>query len=130
MKNPAMKIVPLLLAAALFAAPAAIARAPRGNNPAPANCPLTIGFSSYGAGIDRSSQAIERLLAGDRAVRAVTRHGWGREGEITLCVRTRSGTDANRLFRAARRLIPARPRGPVSLGTLGGLRYETPPPRR
>lgn len=125
------KMPPLLIAAALFAAPAAIARLPRGGgSPAPADCPLTIGFSSYGAGIDRSSQAIERLLAGDRAVRAVTRHGWGREGEITLCVRTRSGADANRLFHAARRLIPVRPRGPVSLRTLGGLRYETPPPRR
>jgi hypothetical protein len=126
----AMKLVALLIAATLFAAPAAIARQPRGGSPAPADCPLTIGYSSYGAGIDRSFDAVERLLAGDRAVRAVTRHGWGREGETTLCVRTRSGADAARLFHAARRLIPARPRGPVSLSTQGGLRYQSPPPQR
>jgi hypothetical protein len=125
-----MKIAMLVTAAALFTAPAALARLPRGGSPTPADCPLTIGFSSYGAGIDGSFQSVERLLAGDRAVRAVTRHGWGREGETTLCVRTRSGADAARLFHAVRRLIPARPRGPVSLRTQGGLRYQSPPPRR
>lgn len=126
-----MKMLPLVaVTAALLIASGAIARQPRGGSPAPADCPLTIGFSSYGAGIDRSSQAVEQLLAGDRAVRAVTRHGWGREGETTWCVRTRSGADAARLFHAVRRLIPARPRGPVSLSTLGGLHFQSPPPQR
>jgi hypothetical protein len=122
-----MKRLPLFLAAILAIGSPAFGRAPRGNNPAPADCPLTIGFSSYGAGIDRGSfQAVERLLGGDRAVRAVTRHGWGREGETTLCVRTRSAADAGRLFHAVRRLIPARPRGPVSLSTQSGLSYQAP----
>ena len=126
-----MKLTPLLIAAALFAAPAANARQPRGNDPGPTDCPLAVGFSSYGAGTDRTSrQAIDQLLAGDRGVRAVSRHVWGREGEVTLCVRTRSSADAARLFHAARRLIPARPRGPVSLSTLGGLRYQSPSPQR
>lgn len=123
-------MTPLLAATALFAAPAAIARLPMNAGPAPADCPLTIGFASYGAGIDGGSvQAVDRLLARDRAVRAVTRHRWGREGEVTLCVRTRGGADAARLFRAVRALLPARPRGPIALRTRTGLRYETPPPR-
>jgi hypothetical protein len=124
-----VRIVPLAVAAALLAAPAAGARAPRGASQAPADCPLIILFSSYGAGIDRGSfQAVERLLGGDRGVRAVSRHPWGREGEISLCVRTRTAADADRLFRSVRALLPARPRGPVSLATLSGSRYQTPPP--
>ena len=120
-------MLPLLLAATLFAQPA---RLPMNAGPAPADCPLTIGFASYGAGIDRSSvQAVDRLLARDRAVRTFTRHQWGREGEVTYCVRTRSIGDAGRLFRSVRALLPARPRGPITLGTRSGLRYETPPPR-
>jgi hypothetical protein len=120
-----------LAAATLFAAPAAFARLPMNVMPVPADCPLTIGFASYGAGIDGSSvQAVDRLLGRDRAVRAVTRHTWGREGEVTLCVRPRNIADAGRLFRSIRALLPARPRGPISLSTRSGLRYETPPPRR
>lgn len=124
-------MLPLLTAMALFAAPAAVARLPGGMTPVPADCPLTIGFSSYGAGIDQGSvQAVGRLLGRDRAVRAVTRHPWGREGEVTYCVRTRTAADAGRLFRSVRALLPARPRGPIALATRSGLRYETPPPRR
>jgi hypothetical protein len=124
-------MIPLLAATALFAAPAAVARLPMNVSPVPADCPLTIGFASYGAGIDGSSvQAVDRLLGRDRAVRAVTRHPWGREGEVTLCVRTRTVADAGRLFRSVRALLPARPRGPIALRTRSGLRYQTPPPRR
>ena len=56
-QDRAMKtMIPLLAAAAaLLAAPAAIARLPGTASPAPADCPLTIGFSSYGAGIDRAA---------------------------------------------------------------------------
>jgi hypothetical protein len=123
-------MIPLLAATTLFAAPAAIARLPMNAGPAPADCPLTVGFASYGAGIDGSSaRAVDRLLGRDRAVRAVTRHRWGREGEVTLCVRTRTARDAARLFRSIRALLPARPRGPIALGTRSGLRFETPPPR-
>lgn len=124
-------MLPLLASAAMLAAPAAIARLPGRVTPVPADCPLTIGFASYGAGIDRSSVlAVDRLLGRDRAVRAVTRHPWGREGEVTLCVRTRSAADAGRLFRSVRALLPARPRGPVTLSTRSGAHYETPPTRR
>jgi hypothetical protein len=80
----------------------------------PEDCPLTVGFSSYGPGIDRVARAnIEQLLDTDRGVRTWTRHPWGREGEVTLCVRTRTNGDAVRLARSIRALIPARPRGPI-----------------
>ena len=93
----------------------------------PTDCPLTIVFGSYAMGIDQPARArIEALLASDRGVTGFQAHRWGREGEVTLCVRTRAPADATRLFARARALVPPRPRGPVSLRTASGLTYETP----
>jgi len=132
-----MKLAPLVLIAAALAATAADARSARMPRPAPfsspvpLNCPLQIGFSSYGAGVDRSAmQAIQSLLDKDRAVRSVTRHPWGREGEVTLCANTRARADSARLFQSIRRLVPARPRGPITIRTREGLSFEPPPRRR
>lgn len=125
-------IFTLLLAAALAASAADARRAVdprRGPQPiaVPADCPLVIGFSSYAAGIDRATfDRALALLNRDRSVRAVTRHNWGREGEVTLCAQTRTPADAARLFRAIRAFVPARPRGPVFLSTRSGLRFEAP----
>jgi hypothetical protein len=97
----------------------------------PTDCPLTIVFGSYAMGIDQPARArIEALLASDRGVTGFQAHRWGREGEVTLCVRTRAPADATRLFARARVLVPPRPRGPVSLRTASGLTYETPPLER
>jgi hypothetical protein len=137
-KASLMKRLTLFAAAtaALLTASAAQARAldprraPGQSDPVPANCPLTVGFSSYGPGIDRPTLvSVERLLNRDRSVRSVSRHRWGREGEVTLCARTRTARDAARLVPRIRALIPARPRGPVRIELAGRLRYETPTPR-
>ncbi len=125
-----MKLLPLFLIAAALGASAAEARRgrpARGGEPVPADCALTIAFASYAMGIDRPAyRAVQQLLSADRAVRAVSEHRWGREGEVTLCARARSRADAERLFHAARRLVPARPRGPVALRTHSGLSFEAP----
>ena len=94
-------------------------------------CALTIVFGSYAMGIDGPTRTrVEALLVVDRGVLGFDTRSWGREGEVTLCVRTRSGADANRLFEVVRAMIPPRPRGLISLRTSGGLSYETPPLRR
>lgn len=94
-------------------------------------CALTIIFGSYAMGIDGPTRTrVEALLVADRGVAGFDTRRWGREGEVTLCVRTHSGADASRLFEAVRAMMPSRPRGPISLRTSGGLSYETPPPRR
>lgn len=96
-----------------------------------ADCSLSIAFASYGAGIDNPvRERVQSMLVGDRAVTGFQADRWGREGEVTLCVRTRAAPDAARLFHQVRALIPAQPRGPIMLRTLGGLSYDTPPPRR
>jgi len=112
-------------AAALITAAPATAREPippanQGGWPgAPADCPLTIAFTSYGAGIDGQTLArVDQRLRSDRRVRNVSRHRWGREGEITLCVRPARAAQVNQLARELRRLIPARPRGPIHVATL------------
>jgi hypothetical protein len=125
-----MKPLPLVLVAAALAATGALAKPPRPSPDVPAGCPLIVGFASYGAGIDRGAlAAAETLLARDRGVRGVSRHPWGREGEVTLCAATRSSADSARLFRAIRARIPPRPRGPISIRTREGLRFEAPAPR-
>ncbi len=96
-----------------------------------ASCPLTIAFASYGAGIDNPlRERVQGMLVVDRAVTGFQADRWGREGEVTLCVRTRGAPDATRLFHQVRAMIPAQPRGPIALRTTGGLSYDTPPPRR
>jgi hypothetical protein len=126
-----MKSSILLVAATLSAASAAEARvapplrvvepaplpAPRHAAPVvPGDCTITIAFGSYAMGIDRPTLArMERTLQGDRRVRRFTRHPWGREGEVTLCIYTRTYGGAGDLSRQLRAMIPARPRGPVSV---------------
>ena len=129
-----MKSSILLAAAALSAASAASAAearlgpTPRLLEPAPmpaprhpvpvvpADCTITVAFGSYAMGIDSPTLArMERTLQADRRVRRFTRHPWGREGEVTLCVYTRSYSGAGGLSRQLRGMIPARPRGPVSV---------------
>ena len=130
-----MKLAPLFLFAILAATAAdgrsaRMPRVPPFSSPVPVNCPLIIGFSSYGAGVDRPAmQAIQSLLDRDRAVRSVTRHPWGREGEVTLCAYARRRADTVSLFHAIRRLVPARPRGPITIQSTEGLSFEAPPRR-
>jgi hypothetical protein len=93
-------------------------------------CPLLVTFASYGTGIDGDTRArVETLLVSDRAVVGFAARHWGREGETTLCVRTRAGPDAARLFHAIRAMVPARSRAPISIRTDAGLSFETRPPR-
>jgi hypothetical protein len=84
----------------------------------PRDCPLTISFGSYAMGIDgRTLERVTALLTHDRGVKAIEQHRWGREGEVTLCARTRSEADARRLFQAVRARLPRKPRGPVTVTT-------------
>jgi len=89
---------------------------PHGWQQPPADCPLTVSFGSYGPGIDRPTLIrMESRLQRDRRVRDVSRHRWGREGEVTLCVRPRRFADARPLVADLRAMIPPRPRGPVEV---------------
>jgi hypothetical protein len=126
-----MKSTLLLAAAALSAPSAAQARVappmrvvepapvparPRAAPAVPSDCTINIVFGSYAMGIDGPTLArMERTLRADRRVRRVTRHPWGREGEVTLCVYTRGSTGAGPLARQLRAMIPPRPRGPVTV---------------
>ena len=116
MKSPVM-----IAAAALLAASAAQASVPgpsprRGAPAVPGDCMIAIAFGSYAAGIDLPSLArMEQLLRQDRRVRRFTRHPWGREGEVTLCVYMRTYEGAGHLSRQLRAMIPAQPHGPIDV---------------
>lgn len=93
----------------------------------PRDCPLTISFGSYAMGIDTGTFAkVSALLSRDRGVRTVEQRRWGREGEVTLCAKTRSRADARRLFARVRALFPARPRGPLNVSLANGIRFASP----
>jgi hypothetical protein len=104
-----MKSAPFLLAvAACQSAPAL--------SDAQAACHVTISFGSYAMGIDReAAAAIEAMLAGSADAEEVTRTGGGREGEFALCVQSRDKAAALRLVERIRPLLPAKPRGPISV---------------
>lgn len=121
-----MKSLPVLAAAAAIlvasAADARGGRAPRPGThaPVPRDCPLVVSFGSYGAGIDRPTLVrVEALLARDRTVTNVARYPWGREGEVTLCVRARGNSDLVRIANRIRAALPARTRGPVTVENRG-----------
>ncbi len=134
-----MTRLPVLLPAALAACgagsddpPAARPAAgpePRAASPGPgtADCPLTISFGSYAMGIDRPTlAAVETLLAGEPAATSVERRGWGREGEVTLCVRLSDAAAAEPIARRIAALFPADPRGPLRVATGDGYAFEAP----
>ena len=121
-----MKKTVLIAAAALLTASAAGARAPGPlpRNAVPVDCTITVAFGSYAAGIDGATLTrMERTLRIDRRVRRFTRHPWGREGEVTLCVYTRGHAAAGPLSRQLRAMIPPRPRGPVDVTLLPNRVY-------
>ena len=110
----------MMIAALLLSAAMPVQAAP---------CPLTVTFGSYAMGIDRGAyDRIYKLLAKDRGVRKVDRRRWGREGEVTLCVQTRTRADARRLFGRVKAIFPRKPRGPLTIEA-GGLRFHAPKDR-
>jgi len=93
---------------------------------APRDCPLTVSFGSYAMGIDGAAfERVTRMLSRDRRVTGIEQFRWGREGEVTLCARTRSKADARRLSGSVRALLPKKPRGPVTV-TVGGASFTSP----
>jgi hypothetical protein len=95
--------------------------------PSGAACALTGRFGSYAMGIDGgAAQTVEKLLRADRAVEAVERKPWGREGEFDLCVRISRPAEAKRLFNRIRPLLPAKPRGPITVTLADGRSYAAP----
>jgi hypothetical protein len=91
----------------------------------PDDCPLAVGFASYGAGIDlQTYRSIVDLLESDAAVLAGDPYRWGREGEVVLCVTPRSTADAERLFHLIKAAFPAEPHGPLGVRTKSGLSHQ------
>lgn len=122
-----------LFSASLFAA--ACAAPPPVDTAAPASeateaaCDLKVNFASIGTGIDSATlEKVDALLSGDTGVSTIDRQRWGKEGEITLCVDTKTSGDANRLFGAVKGLFPASSVKPISVETASGQQFRVPTP--
>ena len=117
---------------ALCAASGACAPEPSGVASAaaaePGACALTVRFGSYAMGIDAgAAKRVGALLRADRAVNSVAVRSWGREGEYDLCAQVERAPEAARLFEQIRPLLPAKPRGPITVLLADGRRYQVPP---
>lgn len=117
----------MMLRFGLFAASLCVAACatPPASDTTEAACDLKVNFASIGTGIDSATlQNVDALLSGDTGVSTVDRQRWGKEGEITLCVDTKTGVDATRLFYAVIRVFPEHPQRPLSVETAGGQKFE------
>lgn len=129
-----------LLSAGLFAAacaappaseaPSAAPEAPASVGPIPSgSCEVKVDFASIGTGIDSETlQKVDAVVSGDKGVSTVDRQRWGKEGEITLCIDTLTGGDADRLFAAVKAVFPASSQKPISVETAAGQQYRVPTP--
>lgn len=122
-----------LLSASLFSAACAVP--PAADAPAPvqpaaaAECDLKVDFASIGTGIDGETlQKVDTLLSGDTGISTIDRNRWGKEGEITLCVHTRTAADADRLFEAVKKAFPTSSVKPLAVETATGKQFRAPTP--
>lgn len=95
--------------------------------PADAPCSVKVDFGSYCCGVDGETKAaVERYLEGARGVVRTTSQPWGREGESTRCVVTRTRGDTDRIFADLSAMVPpAARRGPVTVTTADGRTSPT-----
>ena len=71
------------------------------------SCSLKIVFGSFATGIDGSAfSSIWKLLLYDREVSEIFVVPWGREGEVTLCIKGLDKNASRRLFSAVKAMIP------------------------
>lgn len=114
---------PLALAALILTA----ACQPLPETPMPGDatrCDVTVSFGSVCCGIDQPTRArITEYVAADRRVAGTSERRWGREGEIDLCIATRSDPDG--LARDLTAMVPSRPEG-SSTGTTHVYRGNAP----
>ena len=89
--------------------------------PAPEACNVVVSFASICCGVNQPLQVrINDLVASDGRVASVSSHPWGREGEIDLCIRTRSAADAAGLTRDIGAIIASDERAPPVTVRQGG----------
>ena len=115
-----------LLSATLFSAACAPPPPPASSLPA---CDLKVEFASIGTGIDGTTlEKVDTLLSGDTGILTIDRQPWGKEGEITLCIDTRTDADTARLFESVRTAFPASSSKPIAVETTAGKHYHVPTP--
>jgi hypothetical protein len=70
-------------------------------------CDIEVTFGSYGGGVDSGlREAVLALTRNNPGVTEAENKPWGREGESTLCIRTKDDVTANRLYGAIAAQIP------------------------
>lgn len=92
-------------------------------------CDVSVQFGSYAMGIDgRGFDRVQTWVRRHpRLIQTSSVSSWGREGEKTVCLTTRTRKDAATAFREIRGLIGKGQRGPVEVRTLDGRVWRSHP---
>jgi len=80
-----------------------------GTGPPPIDpeCAITVRLGSACCGRDgKTEKAINAFIANEPKILEKTAVPWGREGEIDLCLRTKSNSDTQEIFDHIKSLIP------------------------
>jgi len=92
-------------------------------------CDVSVQFGSYAMGID--GRGFDRVQTWVRRhpglIRTSSVSNWGREGEKTVCLTTRTRKGMAAVFRDLRGLIGKGQRGPVEVRTLDGRVWSSHP---
>lgn len=118
----------IVLAAALSLA--AVLPAAAQSAPIAAPCSVSVQFGSYAMGIDgKSFERVERYVARNKRLVSGSRvDRWGREGERTVCITTKSRRATSQVFADIKSLIRHRAeRGPTEVKTLDGRVWRANP---
>jgi hypothetical protein len=105
----------------VLAMAAAITGLSAGAAAAAGGCSVEVSFESVCCGVDRRAYADLKafLDSSPLAAEAIDR-AWGMEGEQTLCARTRSEADAEKLFAQIRARLPQGARAGYITVSVGG----------
>jgi hypothetical protein len=90
-------------------------------------CDVEVSFGSYGAGPDAAlKDSILALVRADSGVTASEVKPWSREGESTLCLRTKDEATANRLYGTLAAQLPSTStRAPTTVRHRDGRSHAT-----
>jgi hypothetical protein len=119
-----------LILSAIALATVATAAPAMAQAPGAAGCSVSVSFGSYAMGIDRAAfDRVERYTkANRRLIQSVKVTPWGREGERTVCIATRSQAARTTVFMDVRDLIKGKAKtGPTTVSTSDGRSWQANP---
>ena len=89
-------------------------------------CDITVRLGSACCGRDwKTEKAINAFIANEPKIVDKTETPWGREGEIDLCLKTKSNSDTQEMFDHIKALIPSYSEYPTQIFSNRGAHFSS-----